>query len=276
MTARLNAEDIAFSYSQDLTAAVFQNVSFSVQSGDVFCLLGPNGTGKSTLLKCLSGILRVQRGRVLFGDRNLLGLKLPEVARKIGYVPQGLTSAFPFRIKDIVVMGRAPHLSILASPSHRDMDIALESMKTVGILHLAGRPCNSVSGGEWQLTLIARALVQEPQILLLDEPTSHLDLGNQMKILQVIKDLSTAGMTIIMASHSPDHAFLIANVAAILNNGGISQIGAPDTVITEERLRLAYGVDVQVVCAGGRKVCFPALKKEDTDLHRRARIREYL
>ena len=276
MTARLDADDIAFSYSQDLTAAVFHNVSFSVQPGDVFCLLGPNGTGKSTLLKCLGGLLRVQQGRILFDSRSISNFKLPEIARIIGYVPQGLLSAFPFRIKDIVVMGRAPHLSILASPSQRDMDLALESMKTVGILHLADRPCNSVSGGEWQLTLIARALVQEPQILLLDEPTSHLDLGNQMKILQVIKDLSTAGMTIIMASHSPDHAFLIANVAAILNNGGISQIGAPDTVITEEHLRLAYGVDVQVVCAGGRKVCFPALKKEDTDLHRCARIREYL
>ena len=265
MTIRIQADGIAFSYSQDLTAAVFQDVSFSVRSGDIFCLLGPNGTGKSTLLKCLTGILRVQKGRVLFDDKNLLRFKLPEVAREIGYVPQGLTSAFPFRIKDIVVMGRAPHLSILASPSRSDMDLAFAAMKTVGILHLAGRPCNSVSGGEWQLALIARALVQEPRILILDEPTSHLDMGNQMKILQAIKDLAAAGMTIIMASHFPDHAFLVAGVVAILNKGQIRQIGTPDEVITEENLKLAYGTDVRVAREGDaveRKVCFPVLSKQ--------------
>ena len=118
-------------------------------------------------------------------------------------------------------MGRAPHLSMLASPSRKDMEIAYRIMETVGLAHLADRPCNSVSGGEWQLTLIARALVQEPQILLLDEPTSHLDMGNQMKILQVIKRLAENGMTIIMASHFPDHAFLVANRVTILNQGGV-------------------------------------------------------
>jgi ABC-type cobalamin/Fe3+-siderophores transport system ATPase subunit len=260
---RMQAEDITFSYSHDVTAAVFHNLTFSVQAGSILCLLGPNGTGKSTLLKCLSGILRVQQGRILFDGGTLHNFKLHKIAQRIGYVPQGLTSAFPFRIKDIIVMGRAPHLSILASPSKRDMDIAYEAMETTGISHLAGRPCNTVSGGEWQLALIARALVQKPQILLLDEPTSHLDLGNQMRILQVIKQLTSDGMTIIMASHFPDHAFLVADTAAILNRGQIAEIGAPDEVITEENLKSAYGVDVRVVCTGEpveRKVCFPSLK----------------
>lgn len=264
MTARIQAEHIAFSYSQDISAAVFQNVSFSVQPGDVFCLLGPNGIGKSTLLKCLSGILRIRQGRILLDGKDLSDFKLPEVARRIGYVPQGLTSAFPFRIKDIVIMGRAPHLSVLASPSRADMQFAYKAMQTVGIRHLADRPCNGVSGGEWQLTLIARSLVQEPQILLLDEPTSHLDMGNQMKILQVIKDLADEGMTIMMASHFPDHAFLVSNVVAILREGQIAQIGAPDEVITEENMKAAYGVDVRIVHleeGSVRKTCFPALKK---------------
>jgi iron complex transport system ATP-binding protein len=133
-------------------------------------------------------------------------------------------------------------------------------MASVGVLHLADRPCNSISGGEWQLTLIARALVQEPQILLLDEPTSHLDMGNQMKILQVIKDLAQQDMTILMASHFPDHAFLVANVVAILNNGRISKIGPPDSVITEENMKATYGVDVQIVSAGeNHKACIPQL-----------------
>jgi iron complex transport system ATP-binding protein len=264
MTAKIQAEDITFSYSHDLTKTVFRNVSLAVQSGDVFCLLGPNGIGKSTLLKCLGNILRVQRGRILLNGRDISELKLPDLAKHIGFVPQGLTSAFPFRIKDIIIMGRAPHLSVLASPSRADMEIAFKAMETVGVAHLADRPCNSVSGGEWQLTLIARALVQEPQILLLDEPTSHLDMGNQLKILQVIKDLSSNGMTIVMASHFPDHAFLVANVVAILNNGQIAQAGAPDDVISEKNMKATYGIDVRIVQleeGSLRKACFPALAK---------------
>ena len=262
-TVQIEAQNIAFSYSHDMARAVFSEVSFSVYSGDVLCLLGPNGTGKSTLLKCLGNILRTQRGRILLNGRNLSEFRLTDIAKRIGYVPQGLTSAFPFRIKDIIVMGRAPHLSMLASPSRADVEIASRAIETVGLSHLADRPCNSVSGGEWQLTLIARALVQQPQILLLDEPTSHLDMGNQMKILQVIKSLAEAGMTIIMASHFPDHAFLVANRVAILHGGGVRQTGTPEEVITGESMRSTYGVDIRVVNIGegiDRKACFPSLK----------------
>ena len=266
MSIQIEAQNIAFSYSQSMAHCIFRDVSFAVNTGDVLCLLGPNGTGKSTLLKCLGNILRVQQGRILLSERNLHELKLPEIAKRIGYVPQGLTSAFPFRIKDIIVMGRAPHLSMLASPSRTDIEIAYKIMETVGLAHLADRPCNSVSGGEWQLTLIARALVQEPQILLLDEPTSHLDMGNQMKILQVIKRLAGNGMTIIMASHFPDHAFLVANRVAILKQGHVGEIGAPEHVITEESLRSTYGVDVRVISLGDgvdRKACFVTLPRSN-------------
>ncbi len=262
MTIRIQAEAISFSYHGDTSKSVFRDVSLAVHSGEVFCLLGPNGIGKSTLLKCLSNILHIQHGRILLNGKSLSGLKLTDVARHIGYVPQGLTSAFPFRIKDIIIMGRAPHLSLLASPSRADMEIAYGAMETVGIAHLADRPCNGVSGGEWQLALIARALVQQPQILLLDEPTSHLDMGNQMKILRVIKNLSEGGMTIVMASHFPDHAFLVSSVVAILKDGRISSVGAPDAVITEESMKATYDVDVRIVQledGGLRKACFPSL-----------------
>jgi ABC-type cobalamin/Fe3+-siderophores transport system ATPase subunit len=211
----------------------------------------------------LSGILRIIQGKIILDGRNLSGYRLQEIAKRIGFVPQGLTSAFPFRVKDIVVMGRAPHLSILSSPSGKDMEIAYSAMAAVGVMHLAERPCNSISGGEWQLTLIARALVQEPQILLLDEPTSHLDMGNQMRILHVIKDLAQKNMTILMASHFPDHAFLVANVVAVLNDGRISHIGSPDSVITEENMNMTYGVDVQIVAAGqNQKACIPQLHRK--------------
>jgi iron complex transport system ATP-binding protein len=266
MTAQIQAEKIAFSYRPDIGDAVFRDISFSVQKGDVFCILGPNGTGKSTLLKCLSNVLHIEQGTIYIRGRDLSQLRLTDVARKIAYVPQGLTSAFPFLVKQIVVMGRAPHLNVLASPSRKDMYIAHAALETVGAVHLANRSCNTLSGGEWQLTLIARALAQEPQILLLDEPTSHLDMGNQMKILQVIKNLTMDGITIIMASHFPDHAFLVANVVAILNQGHISLVGSPDKVITEESMKLTYGVNVRVISVGeesGQKVCFPFLKGSD-------------
>jgi iron complex transport system ATP-binding protein len=265
MTARIQADDISFSYSRDMTRAIFRNVSLEVQPGEIFCLLGPNGIGKSTLLKCLGNILHIQQGQIRLNGQDLSGLKLTDAAKRIGYVPQGLMSAFPFRIKDIIIMGRAPHLSLLASPSRSDMEIAYKAMETVGVVHLADRPCDSVSGGEWQLTLIARALVQEPQILLLDEPTSHLDMGNQMKILQVIKDLADLGMTIVMASHFPDHAFLVSSVVAILNDGRIAHKGSPDEVITEENMRTTYGVDVRVIQleeGGARKACLPSLRSK--------------
>jgi iron complex transport system ATP-binding protein len=267
MSVQIEAQNITFSYTHDMEKCIFREVSFAVHTGDVLCLLGPNGTGKSTLLKCLINILHVQRGQILLNERNLLEFKLPDIAKRIGYVPQGLTSAFPFRIKDIIVMGRAPHLSLLASPSRSDMDRAYRAMETVGLIHLAERPCNSVSGGEWQLALIARALVQEPQILLLDEPTSHLDMGNQMKILRVIKHLAEEGMTIIMASHFPDHAFLVANRVAILKRGQIDQIGAPEDVITEESLKSTYGIQVRIISLGdeGRqKACFATLEASNT------------
>jgi iron complex transport system ATP-binding protein len=263
MTVQIEAQEIAFSYSQDLASAVFRDVSFSVRRGDVFCLLGPNGTGKSTLLKCLSNVLHIRQGRILLNGRDLSQFRSFEAAQKIAYVPQGLTSAFPFLVKQIVVMGRAPHLSILASPSRRDLSIAQMAMETVGAAHLGNRPCNTLSGGEWQLSLIARALAQQPQILLLDEPTSHLDMGNQLKILQVVKNLTADGITIVMASHFPDHAFLVANVVAVLNKGRISLVGSPEMVITEESMKSTYGVDVRIVNVGegaGHKVCLPSLK----------------
>jgi iron complex transport system ATP-binding protein len=244
--------------------AVFRDVGFSVQRGEVFCLLGPNGTGKSTLLKCLMNLLRPQAGSIEMDGVSLSTLGVSRIARQVAYVPQTQVSAFPFTILEIVVMGRAPHLSILQSPSSKDLKIALAAMDGIGIGHLADRSCNSVSGGEWQLTLIARALAQEPEILLLDEPTSHLDIANQIKILHVARNLADKGLTILMASHFPDHALLVSTAVAILNQGRLAYQGAPEAVITETNLRETYGVNVKILYVGkgvDRKVClFPSLQ----------------
>jgi ABC-type cobalamin/Fe3+-siderophores transport system ATPase subunit len=261
MTVQIQVTNITFSYG-DRSGAVFRDVSLSVGRGDIYCILGPNGTGKSTLLKCLCGVLRVQRGKILVEGDDLTELSPSETARSIGFVPQGLASAFPFIVKDIVVMGRAPHLSLLASPTREDRRIAYSAMERSGVLRLAERPCNGISGGEWQLVLIARALAQESKILLLDEPTSHLDLGNQVRILEVIRELASGGITILMATHFPDHALMVANRTAILNNGSITHEGPPDKVITSENMRVAYGTEVRVLEIGesvDRKACFPVL-----------------
>lgn len=260
--ALLTVQDLAFSYSGDMARAVFREVSFAVSPGEVFCLLGPNGTGKSTLLKCISNVLQGWNGSVLAEGRRIQGMNVSEAARIIGYVPQNQVSSFPFLVKDIVVMGRAPHLNVFSTPAARDTSIALAAMEAVGVSSLAERPCTTLSGGEWQLTLIARALAQEPKIMILDEPTSHLDMGNQMKILGVVQRLAEKGMAVIMASHFPDHAFLTATEVAILNHGRMTVRGKPEEVLDDATMKETYGIDVRVLFVEdgvNRKACFPAL-----------------
>ncbi|WP_269848866.1 ABC transporter ATP-binding protein [Methanosarcina horonobensis] len=178
------------------------------------CILGPNGAGKSTLIKCIAGIFKPAAGsiRILGEDTASLGEK--GIARHIGYVPQQNEVVFPFTVLDFVVMGRAPHLSMFSSPSAEDMEIARESLEVIGLSDLAERPVSSLSGGQSQMVLIARALVQKPSLLLLDEPTSHLDFGNQVLVLEAVQRLASLGMSIVMNTHMPDHAFLVGSRAA--------------------------------------------------------------
>jgi len=260
MDALLEVKDLSFSYNGNSKYAVFRDINFSVNPGDIFCLLGPNGTGKSTLLKCISGLLTPCKGSIFIHNRDISRLRASQVAREMGYVPQSQVSAFPFLVEDIVVMGRAPHLNVFSAPKAEDIRIAYDSMETVGIASLAKRACTTLSGGEWQLALIARALAQKPRIMILDEPTSHLDMGNQMKILGVVQELAEKGMAVVMASHFPDHAFLLASRTAILNQGSIVRQGTPEEVITDECMCKTYGIDVKVIYVGEgveRRACFP-------------------
>lgn len=260
MSVRISAEQIAFRYAGKSGDDVFSGLSLEIRAGEIFCLLGPNGTGKTTLLKCLCGLLHCTHGRVLLDNRNILEMESAAVARKIGYVPQSQMPAFPFLVKDVVLMGRAPHLRTMELPSAKDMHKAYEAMKTIGIRHLAERPCTQLSGGEWQLTLLSRALAQEPQALVLDEPTSHLDVGHQIGILRVIKNLAQQGLTIIMATHFPDHALWVADRVAIVNHRHIAAQGTPEEVLTDEMLGSTYGVAMRILPAqdgSGRRVCLP-------------------
>ena len=260
---QIKIENAGFGYFGPKKEQVFENVDFCVNAGQILCLLGPNGTGKSTILKCLNNILKIHTGRITVNGENISRLAPSDIAVNLGYVPQSLSSAFPLPVRDIVVMGRATHISIFSSPSEEDMEIAETAMKKIGIFHLADRTCTGISGGEWQLVLIARALSQRPGIMLLDEPTSHLDLGNQIKILEVITQLARDGMAIIMATHFPDHAFLCADQVVLLKNRRIMALGTPDEVMTDINMEKVYGVKIKImqVKAGiDRKVCIPILR----------------
>jgi len=246
MAPRLCLEDGAFSY--DGRRAIFSALNLSLHSGEIFCLLGPNGCGKTTLLRCLNGLLPLATGKVVLDGQGLDSLNEMERARRMAFVFQEENLLFSYSVLEIVRMGRAPHLGFFASPSKKDTQIAEAALETVGLADLREKPYTEISGGERQLALIARALAQEPEILLLDEPTSHLDFGNQMLILETIHRLSEArNLSVIMATHFPEHALLVSNKVALMKAGSFVAEGQADRVITAAALKDLYGVAVEVV-----------------------------
>ncbi|MCC4766036.1 ATP-binding cassette domain-containing protein [Methanosarcina sp. DH1] len=252
----LEVRSLAFSYGK---RPVFENVSFSLKKGEIMCILGPNGAGKSTLIKCIAGILKPAAGSVFIQGKDTASLGVRGIARHIGYVPQQNEVVFPFTVLDFVVMGRAPHLSMFSSPGADDIKLAKESLAMVGISDLAERPVANLSGGQSQMVLIARALVQKPALLLLDEPTSHLDFGNQVLVLETVQKLASLGMSIVMNTHMPDHAFLLGDRAAALSGGRLVAVGKVETVVTSKMMSSVYGVNVAVreIEDMKRKVCLP-------------------
>ncbi|WP_229394519.1 ABC transporter ATP-binding protein [Methanosarcina sp. DH1] len=256
MELMLEVRSLAFSYGK---RPVFENVSFSLKKGEIMCILGPNGAGKSTLIKCIAGILKPAAGSVFIQGKDTASLGVRGIARHIGYVPQQNEVVFPFTVLDFVVMGRAPHLSMFSSPGADDIKLAKESLAMVGISDLAERPVANLSGGQSQMVLIARALVQKPALLLLDEPTSHLDFGNQVLVLETVQKLASLGMSIVMNTHMPDHAFLLGDRAAALSGGRLVAVGKVETVVTSKMMSSVYGVNVAVreIEDMKRKVCLP-------------------
>ena len=263
-TKLFEVRNISFSYEGE---EIFSDISFSIDKGDVLCILGPNGTGKTTLIKCLNGLHDIDSGEILINGRNIKRLSFREISTHIGYIPQSHVPSFPFKVLDVVVMGRAPYLNLTDSPKKEDIEIALNALKTLGIEHIMDKEYTNLSGGERQLVFLARILCQQPDILILDEPTSHLDFGNQIKLLEIIDNLSKAGLSIIMSSHFPDHAFLSSNKVAILKDKKFIDFGTPDEVVTEENLRRAYSIDVKLIeLDDKRKVCVPLKTNLELDL----------
>jgi len=238
---------------------IFSNISFSLAEHEVLCILGPNGTGKSTLIRCLANLYRLRSGSIRLMGAEMAVLPQVEIAKKIGYVPQAHEIIFPFSVREFVLMGRAPHLPAFSFPGKEDYAKADQMIDLVGIGKIADKPVNEISGGEYQLAMIARALTQEPAILLLDEPTSHLDFGNQIRVLEIIDQLADSGISVVMSSHFPDHAFLTSNNVAIMQYGSFMAYGLAEEVITAENLKRTYGVDVSIIYSHdvARHVCVP-------------------
>lgn len=239
--------------------AVGRNIDLGLGKGEVLCLLGPNGGGKTTLFKTMLGLLPAQGGEVRLGGVPLATLPRNEIARRIAYVPQAHTAHFPYRVIDMVLMGRTAHLGPFATPGQRDRDFALEALDTLGIAGLAEAEYTRISGGQRQLALIARALAQHAPTLVMDEPTASLDFGNQVLVLSQIRALSDTGLSIVLSTHDPDHAFACATSVALLANGSIAATGNPAKVVTSRTLKQIYGVDVTIQqLSDGQKVCAPS------------------
>ncbi|WP_405284996.1 ABC transporter ATP-binding protein [Methanobrevibacter sp.] len=257
-------KNISFSYNDE---EIFSDISFSIGSGEVLCILGPNGTGKTTLIKCLNGLHDIDSGDILINGKNIKKLSFREISKHVGYIPQSHIPSFPFKVFDVVLMGRAPYLNLTDSPKENDVKIANDALKTLGIENLKDNEYTNLSGGERQLVFLARVLCQKPDMLILDEPTSHLDFGNQIKLLEIIDNLAKSGLSIIMSSHFPDHAFLSSTKVAIMKDKRFIDFGTPEDVVTEENLKKAYSIDVKLIeLDNKRKVCVPLKTNLELDL----------
>lgn len=255
---KLEVSGATFSYDGKLK--IFDDISFTVDSGEVFCILGPNGTGKSTLLRCLCNLYKLGKGRITVDGDDIALMNQAKLARRIGFIPQTHTPTFPYTVFNVVLMGRTPYLSTLASPSEKDYRIAEQAIKMINIEHIVDKPYTQLSGGQMQLVLLARVLAQEPDILLLDEPTSQLDVGNQMRTIAIIKKLARDGFSLVVTSHFPDHAFLYADKVGILKDKTFIKAGATEAILTEQNLTRAYGVDIRIIRVAddiNRKVVIP-------------------
>ncbi len=255
----LQVENLSFSYKK---APALSNISFSAEKGDFVCFIGPNGAGKSTLLKCILNILKPQGEYILLNGAPVQNTPAKQLATQMAYIPQHHTLAFSFSALEVVLMGRTAHLPAPASPSKKDEQLALDALEQLSATHLASRAFQTLSGGEQQLVLIARALAQQAPILVMDEPTANLDFGNQYMVMDTIYKLSQSGYLILLSTHTPEHALQYASKVVALQNGTVFFNGTPQECITSESLSALYGTPISIATVQGQNgnipICFPS------------------
>lgn len=231
--------------------ALTEGLSFQIEPGQVVCLLGPNGVGKTTFFRTVQGFLPPIRGQVFLNGQPLGQIPRRELARHIAYVPQARGQAFAYTVYDMILMGRAAFISSFSAPGKTDHAICNEVIRQLGLEHLSNQLYTQISGGEQQRVLIARALAQRPQFIMMDEPTSNLDFGNQALVLREITRLSRQGLGIMMITHAPEHALLYADKVVLFRKSQPVLVGAPAQILTEATLFETYGVQVRFATAAG-------------------------
>ena len=231
---KLEVNNLSFKYLN--SRVIFDQVNFELEKGQILSVLGPNGAGKSTLLNCIGNLMTPQKGKIRLNGEAVDKMPPKKVAQRIGYVPQIHIPTYEYTVREFVVMGRTPYLGKMRSPGDADYEQVERALDMVGIKHLIEKPYTQISGGERQLVTIARAIVQEPDFILLDEPTAHLDFGNQIKTMRLVKKLAENGFGIIMTTHNPDQVFYTGGFVALLDRQGKLHCGVPEDILTEPAL----------------------------------------
>jgi len=254
----IELQNIQFFYTKSVKNSSnfhLRDISLSVVKGEFLSILGPNGSGKSTLLKIMTGLLTPKNGKYILKDKTFSSYSKRSIAKIIAFVPQASVSVFPFSVYEIVMMGRTPHLNILGFENQRDHERVLEVLDLVEISHLKNHSINEISGGEAQRAYIARALVQEPEILILDEPNSHLDIKHQLSTFDLIKKLNSDNkLTVISVSHDLNLAGFYSDRIVLLKNGSIYKDDHTEKILTTDNIRDVFGVDSVVNTIPGTSI----------------------
>ncbi|WP_456422465.1 ABC transporter ATP-binding protein [Thermococcus sp.] len=245
----LKVEELYFSYGD----FGIGEINLEVNEGELVVIIGPNGAGKSTLLRAIYGLLKPSKGRVTVNGKDVHSLSPGERARLLGYVPQSHIPTFPFKTRDFVLLGVTPEIGVFGAPGKRHLKRAEELLRLFGLGDYGDRPYTSLSGGQMRLLLLARALMTSPRYLLLDEPTSELDLKNSLLVMQTVKRLTRKGVGVLAVLHDPNLAYPFADRVALMGGGKIIAVGKPDDVLEEELLSEVYGIELKLIECNGER-----------------------
>ncbi|MBU1217894.1 ABC transporter ATP-binding protein [bacterium] len=256
LTPIIDVKNLHFSFKKN---PVLKGVDLQLYKGEVVSLLGPNGCGKSTLIRVLLKLLHAN-AEILLDKKPIQNYSHKEIAAHIAYIPQYHNVPFNYSVLEMVLMGRISKLGIYASPSNADTSIAMSALQKVGIEHLASKPFGQLSGGQKQMVLLSRAIAQEVNVFIMDEPVNGLDYGNQIRLLEIIAQLAHDGYTFLKTTHYPDHALLISSRVVVMNEGKIIANGTPDEVITSEMIQSVYGIQADIITHDTHKRCVPIFR----------------